>query len=457
MDPIQSMLSSSSGRRIARRLGAELPPSLRRYSPGQPLLVGPALIGAAGGSPGTDRLAKPARAALERAGAQVVDAVPSGEKLGALVFDASGISDPAQLGELWDFFAGPLRALASGGRVLVLGTPPELAATAAHQVAQRALEGFTRSVAKELRGGSTAHLVLVAPGAEERIESTLRFLASARSAFVDGQVVRIGAGESAPATQDATAASAPFDWERPLDGLAVVVTGAARGIGAAMMQVLARDGAHVIGVDVAALAGDLTAVAEQVGGSSIVCDITLPDAAARIGAQAASVGGLHGIVHNAGITRDRKLVNSERRSWEQVLSVNLVAPQRITQELLDGGALRGGGRVVGVSSVAGIAGNVGQTSYAASKAGVIGLVDALKAPLAARGITVNAVAPGFIETQMTSKIPLVTREGGRRLSSLHQGGQPVDVAEVAAWLLSPASDAVTGNVVRACGQGLIGA
>jgi 3-oxoacyl-[acyl-carrier protein] reductase len=256
------------------------------------------------------------------------------------------------------------------------------------------------------------------------------------------------------------------DPQRALDGRVVVVTGAARGIGAAMMQVFARDGARLVGVDVAPLAGELAEVTAQVGGRSLVCDITAPDAAARIADLVASFPGseagaeratLHGIVHNAGITRDRRLVNSDRAAWEQVITVNLVAPQRITQELLDDGVLASGSRVVGVSSVAGIAGNVGQTSYAASKAGVIGLVDALAPTLAEGGITVNAVAPGFIETRMTSRIPFVTREGGRRLSSLQQGGLPVDVAETAAWLLDPSSSGVTGNVVRVCGQGLIGA
>jgi len=115
--------------------------------------------------------------------------------------------------------------------------------------------------------------------------------------------------------------------------------------------------------------------------------------------------------------------------------------------------------VVLVSSIAGIAGNRGQSNYAASKAGVIGLVDAYASDrgLRRRGITVNAVAPGFIETEMTARIPFATRELGRRLNSLSQGGLPVDVAETIAYFACDAQSAVSGNVVRVCGQSLLGA
>jgi 3-oxoacyl-[acyl-carrier protein] reductase len=136
--------------------------------------------------------------------------------------------------------------------------------------------------------------------------------------------------------------------------------------------------------------------------------------------------------------------------------VNLVAPARITSELLAQGVVHDNGRIIGVASIAGIAGNVGQTNYAASKAGVIGLVDSLAGELK-KGITVNAVAPGFIETQMTAAVPLATREVGRRLNAMSQGGRPVDVAETIAWFANPASTGVNGNVVRVCGQMMLGA
>jgi 3-oxoacyl-[acyl-carrier protein] reductase len=141
--------------------------------------------------------------------------------------------------------------------------------------------------------------------------------------------------------------------------------------------------------------------------------------------------------------------------WSELLEINLGGQERIDDALLDG-ALRSDGRIVSVSSMSGIAGNAGQTNYATSKAGVIGRVQAL-APLLDGRRTINAVAPGFIETQMTAKMPIAIREAGRRMSSLAQGGLPVDVAETIAWLAHPASGAVNGNVVRVCGQNLLGA
>jgi 3-oxoacyl-[acyl-carrier protein] reductase len=164
--------------------------------------------------------------------------------------------------------------------------------------------------------------------------------------------------------------------------------------------------------------------------------------------------GLDILVHNAGITKDRTLAKMPEDRWQQVIDVNLVAQERINAVAVD--LLREDGRIVCVSSMSGIAGNAGQTNYATSKAGVIGMVQAL-APTLPRGITINAVAPGFIETQMTAAMPIPVREAGRRMNSMRQGGLPVDVAETIAWFASPASAGLNGNVVRVCGQSLIGA
>ncbi|MGB2710472.1 MAG: 3-oxoacyl-ACP reductase, partial [Conexibacter sp.] len=276
----------------------------------------------------------------------------------------------------------------------------------------------------------------------------LRFLLSPRSAFVSGQVVRIGAADAVP----------QLDWARPLAGKVALVTGASRGIGAAIAATLARDGAYVVGLDVPALGEDLRAIAAGLGGSSLEADITDRTAPQAIAEHLREQhGGVDVVVHNAGITRDKTLGRMDAERWNAVIGVNLTAIERITDALLAGDALREGGRVVCVSSISGIAGNSGQTNYATSKAGVIGVVDAYAPLLAQRGATINAVAPGFIETQMTAKVPLAIREAGRRMSSLSQGGLPVDVAEAIAWFASPASGGLNGNVVRVCGQSLLGA
>ena len=178
----------------------------------------------------------------------------------------------------------------------------------------------------------------------------------------------------------------------------------------------------------------------ELGGEAVSLDITTVDAPQRIArAVKEKHDGVDMVVHNAGITRDKKLANMPPDRWTSVIDVNLAAPERITTELLEQKLIRPNGRIVGVASIAGIAGNLGQTNYATSKAGVIGFVDAF-APIAAeQDVTVNAVAPGFIETQMTAAIPLVIREAGRRMNSMSQGGLPVDVAETVAWFAHPAS------------------
>jgi 3-oxoacyl-[acyl-carrier protein] reductase len=441
-DRYQQLTALPPGRFIAKRLGLPESRPLRRYEPGQPALAGPAVIG------GDGRMGDTVAATLAALGAEIRQVLPDEDvKSGALVFDATGIQDSTGLTAIYAFFHSTIRSLGPSGRLLVLGTPPELSESRSQAVAQRALEGFVRSAAKELRQGATGQLMYVAPGAEANAESTLRFLLSARSAYVSGQVIRIGAGES----------SDPKDWEQPLAGRVAVVTGASRGIGAAIARTLARDGATIVGVDVPAQGEDLTEVINDIGGSSLLLDITDEDAPARLAEHLSERhGGADAFVHNAGVTRDRTLGRMSDEEWDMVLAINLTAQERINDALLDG-VLRPGGRIVTVSSVSGIAGNRGQANYAASKAGVIGIVESLAPVLAERGQTINAVAPGFIETQMTAAMPIGTREAGRRMNSVAQGGQPVDVAEAIGWLASPASGGVNGNVVRVCGQSLIGA
>jgi 3-oxoacyl-[acyl-carrier protein] reductase len=328
---------------------------------------------------------------------------------------------------------------------------PDQTASAQERVAQRGLEGFTRSLGKEIGNGSTANLVYVAQGAEKSLASTLGFFLSPKSAYVSGQVIRVGA-------TGISAAPEVKDIEKPLAGKVALVTGASRGLGLADMETLARDGATVIGLDVPPLEDDLKAAAERLNGGYIVGDITSPDAPKLIGDYIKkNHGKVDIVVHNAGITRDKMLRNMKPENWQLVVDISVGAPQRITNYLLDKSLINDGGRIVGIASVAGIAGNRGQTNYASAKAGVIGWIQSLAKRTAGQGITANVIAPGFMETEMVKTIPLGIREAGRRMNSMSQGGQPVDVAEAIAWLASPGSQAVSGNVVGVNGQMLIGA
>jgi 3-oxoacyl-[acyl-carrier protein] reductase len=433
---------------VAKQLGIPQPEPLRRYRAGDPPLAGSLLIG------GTGRVVEPLRAALADDYDLVGDNLGGrwADSFGGLVFDAAGITAPDGLTALHDFFTPLLRNVGRCGRIVVVGTTPDQAGSVDGRIAQRALEGFTRSLGKELRRGATVALVYLSPDAKPAatgIESTMRFILSAKSAYVDGQVFYVGAADARP----------PADWDRPLDGKIAVVTGAARGIGATIAEVFSRDGAHVVAIDVEGAADALTQTAARVGGTALTLDVTAEDAVDRITEHLRQHhdGRADVLVNNAGITRDKLLANMDDARWNAVLAVNLLAPQRLTEGLVAGGGIGDGGRVIGLSSMAGIAGNRGQTNYATTKAGMIGLSEALAPRLADKGITINAVAPGFIETAMTAAIPLATREVGRRLNSLYQGGLPVDVAETIAYFANPASNAVTGNTIRVCGQAMLGA
>ena len=447
-DLFSQVITSAPGSFLAKQFGLPAPETLRRYRPGDPPLAGPLLIG------GEGRLAEPLRTALD-ADYDIVGNNLGGrwaDTFAGLVFDATGITDPAGLRGLFEFFTPLLRNLGPSARLVVLGSTPDEVDDARERIAQRALEGFTRSLAKEMQRGATVALVYVSPDANTGAtgcESTMRFILSAKSAYVDGQVFRVGVAE----------ASAPADWNTPLAGKVGIVTGAARGIGATIAEVFARDGARVVAIDVEQAADALADTATRVGGTALALDVTAPDAVERITAHLREHHGGRAdiLVNNAGITRDKLLANMDDSRWDAVVAVNLLAPLALTEGLVGNGSIGAGGRVIGLSSMAGIAGNRGQTNYATTKAGMIGITEALAPSLAARDITINAVAPGFIETAMTAAIPLATREVGRRLNSLYQGGQPVDVAEAIAYFASPASNAVTGTVIRVCGQAMLGA
>jgi 3-oxoacyl-[acyl-carrier protein] reductase len=467
-DSYLNFANSTLGGTLADTLGLPKPITLERYAAGQPVVKGSVLLGG-----GAEPQLLPALATCFQsmgvqtlAHAQLAQWMPvanqaglmtgrwgsegkPGEKVKALVFDATGLTDSSQSDALYQFFHDAARSVLPCGRVVILGRPPEGCATARQATVQRALEGLSRSLAKELKKAIAVQLVYVAAGAEGQMESTLRFLLSPRSAYVSGQVIRIGT----PVGH----AAAPANWSLPLLGKKVLVTGASRGIGASIAEVMAREGATVICLDVPQAQAGLDEIATRLGATALALDIGAADAPQKLVDAAMAQGGWDVVVHNAGITRDKTIANMKPDFWQLVVNVNLSTQERINDALVESGALKKNGRIVCVSSISGIAGNLGQTNYALSKAGVVGMVQSTAPIFAKQGITINAVAPGFIETQMTAAVPFAIREAGRRMNAMSQGGLPVDVAEAICWFASPASSGLTGNVVRVCGQSLIGA
>jgi 3-oxoacyl-[acyl-carrier protein] reductase len=442
-------VNSDLGRKLVGAVGLPAPARLERWQAGRLRPVEGALLLSTG--PLAERVSNFAPRltdVLLSAGGEVTGAHPwtaeQNAKIKAVVFDASALLHTSQLSQLREFFQPVLRHLDNSAHVVILSRAPEVQSDPLAASTQQAIEGFSRSLAKEMRNGGTVQLLQVEDGAEDQLEGALRFFLSPKSAFISGQVIRLSACHQQVQ-----------DWTRPLAGRKALVTGAARGIGAAIAETLARDGAEVVLLDVPQAKSDLDALAARLGGQALVLDICAPDAAAQLIEHLP--GGLDIVVHNAGITRDKTLANMPADFWDSVLDVNLNAPQVLTQALIDSGALHKNGSVILLASISGLAGNRGQTNYTTSKAGLIGYARAMAPTLKARSISINAVAPGFIETSMTAHMPFALREAGRRMSSLGQGGQPQDVAEAVAWLGQPGSGAISGQVLRVCGQSVLGA
>ncbi|AVR95759.1 3-oxoacyl-ACP reductase [Pseudoduganella armeniaca] len=429
---------------LARAAGLPDPVELLRAAgptDAQPLAGKRTAIRAAAGGYAADDL----RAFALGAGAVIDDL--QGQSLDILIFDATGCRTPAGYAALYDTFHAAASQIAQNGRVLLVAAPPAAATDPIAAAAARGIEGFSRSLGKELgKKGITVNLAYVAADALDRLDGPLRFFCGARSTYVSGQAVQLS-----------TTAVARGTAIEGLHGKVAIVTGSARGIGMATAQRLVEEGATVVCVDVPAASQALHDTCRAIGATALVLDIAAADAPARLLDFLRERGGVDIVVYNAGITRDRTLARMARRDWDLVVDVNFGAIAAIDEALLAAQLLREGGRVICLSSISGVAGNFGQSNYAATKAALIGYVAARGAQLGARGITVNAVAPGFIETPMTQRMPFVPRELGRRLNSLKQGGQPRDVAELIAFLAAPGSVGITGNTIRVCGQALIGA
>lgn len=400
----------------------------------------------------------------EIGGADIVSSINEGEKVNALVYDATGITHIAQLKAMYEFFHNNnVRKLEKCSRVVIIANsvptsieeaPESVKANYEEYCAMhRGVEGFMRSLAKEWGPkGNTVNLIRLSDSKKATSTSILpyvHFLLSDAGAFFTCQVIEIDTAKGLTAT-------APL--EKPLAGKTAIVTGSARGIGEATAKQLAAAGATVVVHDLPRAAEAGEALAKSINGKFLGVDMSTDSAPQEIADFVKNElgGSLDIIIHNAGITMDKTIANMKEHQWDLVMAINLNSIIKTNAKLLAEGLINENGRIVALSSIGGIAGNNGQTNYAMTKAGVIGYVKSLSQSLD-NGITINAIAPGFIETQMTDAMPGMTKFFGQRLSALNQGGRPVDIANMASFLVSPGIAATTGQVLRVCGGGFLGA
>ena len=445
-DRYGELVQSSLGKKVAKNLGLPMPIKLDRFEMGQPVLCGEVAVA------GSGDVSDVVQTYLTKLDAKITTEQTLDERLSddnarfkVVIFDGTALKNGDDLTCLYDFFHKVARRIKSSGRIIIIARPECCTGTdVAFALTQRSLLGFAKSLAKEFKKGISANVLYVQVGAEQHLSSALAFFMSSKSAYVSGQAITITQADSIE----------PSNPKKPLTGKTILVTGASRGIGEATAQILARDGAKVICLDVPSALDELQKVADNINGQALALDITDPQAGEQI---VRACGMLDGVAHNAGITRDKTIANMSAERWQSVININLISVFNINQHLITHGGLSDDAHIVCVSSISAIAGNVGQTNYATSKAGVIGLVESTAKLFKGSKRTINAVAPGFIETKMTASMPFAIREAGRRMNAMSQGGEPVDVAETISWLMSPQSIAINGQIVRVCGLSLLGA
>jgi 3-oxoacyl-[acyl-carrier protein] reductase len=240
-----------------------------------------------------------------------------------------------------------------------------------------------------------------------------------------------------------------------LAGKVALVTGSAQGIGKAIATLLAEEGADIAVVDVNEERAEATAAEiRALGRRALALRVNVTDGAAVdacVEKVVENLGGVDILVNNAGITRDNLLLRMKEEEWDAVLAVNLKGTFNFTKAALRPMLKSKGGRIVNIASVIGVMGNAGQSNYAASKAGIIGFTRSVAKEVASRGITVNAIAPGFIQTAMTEVLPEKARQSLMDLIPLKRLGTGRDVADAALFLVSPASDYITGQVIHVDG------
>jgi len=369
------------------------------------------------------------------------------EKIDGLVVSCIDMETIEDLEDLYTTIKNTSAKIAANGRIVLVSRIDD--SSALSYTVQKSIDGFARALSKEIGGkkGVTVNLLKITNKniMPYEVVNAATFFLSDKSSFITGQVVELN---NAFGTDFLSPA-------KLLQDKVAIVTGGARGIGAAAARVLHREGAKIIIIDVPFAKDDAEKLAQELNGDVILEDITDAKATSDIQKNILTKhNGLDILINNAGITRDKTIAKMSIDQWRGVLNVNLKATINLTETFIKEGFNKNA-KVVGLSSISGIAGNVGQTNYSLSKAGMIGFMKTVAERN--ENLFANAVAPGFIETKMTENLPFFVKEGGRRLSTLKQGGLPEDVAELIGFLASPLSDAINGQCLRVCGGSMIGA
>ncbi|MBK8971475.1 MAG: SDR family oxidoreductase [Hahellaceae bacterium] len=369
------------------------------------------------------------------------------EQVQAIVFDSSELGRPEDLIALYQLFHPIIEKLAPGAKILVMGKPPLECRSPEAAATQEGLQGFVRSLAKEIgpRHAATANLIYLHRPSACDLTSTLAFFLTGSSAYVSGQTLTLQGQQGAIRVANS-----------PLAGKTALITGASQGLGIAIAESLHAQGAKIIGIDPESNRARLKSVMRSVRGRSLSLDLTVPSSAGQLKEYLDKEETLLDIVvHTGALTTDTPLGKLTPTQWSQVVDTHLGRVTRLTGELLEADLIASQGRIIALGTLPGLAGQFGQTHHAAATAGLSGYIRHLSHHLPA-GITANVVVPGFIESEWTQTLPFTSRELARRLNSLGQGGLPVDIGNAVAYLSHPASEGVTGQTLRVCGQNLLG-
>lgn len=359
------------------------------------------------------------------------------------VIDARAVCDSESL--QWKAFEikKAVADMTNDESLVVLGLRADSLSSPTERIFQRALVGLVKSLAKEIgRKAQRVNLLQIERTASfKKTDFPAQFFGTGRSAFITGQTLDITNNTSAGG----------------LAGKVCLITGGSRGIGAACVSRLLTEDCKVIIVDMPSSKNTASDLIES-GGEFYGCDVT---DLSSMSSTMASILGIHGkidvLVNNAGITRDKTLKRMPEEFWNQLMAVNLQAVLNITDHLLAVQGMADNGRIINMSSISGIGGNFGQTNYTAAKAAVIEMAASYADHVSEKSITINAIAPGFILTDMVKSMPMMTKIAAERLTCLAQAGTPEDIAEAVTFLAHPGAQGINGQVLRVCGGSFLGA